>query len=425
MELRIALISSDGDWNRELKLHLSREANEATAGNLKVKVFEKLPTLEEAVIHYAPHLIVIHFEPESVGEKLAFLDQLSRVAERIPVVVSSPDLAAEFMLSCVKKGVRDFLQHPVRPAEVGAMMKRLLHERPKNSEEKQLGETYTYFSYKGGIGTTFLSCNTAVALAQLTKGKVLVWDMVFQNGDVPFFFDHDPVATLTDLLDNLNKIDGQYLAGVLPEHSTGVTILPGPKRPEEAEKIRNDQIQQLLQVLRKHYDYIVIDGGHVLTDPVISVMDQSKYILLTTDLHLPVLKNTLRCLEVFERLGYVDGKFRILLNRYNSKYEKFDLQKAEEILRYSIAFNFSNDYVTASRSLNSGIPVAELDSDSILARQFLDLSDLLTHDFNVTEKKQSFMEKMFSRGGRKKKPQRDEAQPQEMLKEGGDESVPQ
>lgn len=423
MELRIALISNDNEWNRELKLQLSREANEATAGNLKVKVFEKLPTLEEAVVHYAPHLIVIHFEPDTVGEKNVFLDQLSRVSERIPVVVSAAALDAEFMLSCVKKGVRDFLQHPVKPNEVGAMMKRLLHERPKNSEEKQLGETFTFFSYKGGIGTTFLSCNTAVALAEATKSRVLVWDMVFQNGDVPFFFDYDPVATLTDLLDNLNKIDAQYLAGVLPELSSGVSILPGPKRPEEAEKIRNDQIPQLLQTLRKHYDYIVIDGGHALTDSVISVMDQSKNILLTTDLHLPVLKNTLRCLEVFERLGYVDGKFRILLNRYNSKYEKFDLQKAEEILRYSIAFSFSNDYVTASRSLNSGIPVSELDSESILAKQFLEFAELLVHDFVAVERKQTFMEKLFSRGGRKKKSQEEKPLEEPVTEGKGEESV--
>ncbi len=424
MELRIALISNDNEWNRELKLQLSREANEATAGNLKVKVFEKLPTLEEAVVHYAPHLIVIHFEPDTIGEKNVFLDQLSRVSERIPVVVSAAALDAEFMLGCVKKGVRDFLQHPVKPNEVGAMMKRLLHERPKNSEEKQLGETFTFFSYKGGIGTTFLSCNTAVALAEATKSRVLVWDMVFQNGDVPFFFDYDPVATLTDLLDNLNKIDAQYLAGVMPELSSGVSILPGPKRPEEAEKIRNDQIPQLLQALRKYYDYIVIDGGHALTDAVISVMDQSKHILLTTDLHLPVLKNTLRCLEVFERLGYVDGKFRILLNRYNSKYEKFDLQKAEEILRYTIAFSFSNDYVTASRSLNSGIPVSELDAESILAKQFLEFAELLVHDFTVMEKKQTFMEKLFGRGGERRKKSHEEKIPEEPLVEGkGEESV--
>ena len=122
-------------------------------------------------------------------------------------------------------------------------------------------------------------------------------------------------------------------------------------------------------------------------------------------------------------MGYVDGKFRILLNRYNSKYEKFDLQKAEEILRYSIAFSFSNDYVTASRSLNSGIPVSELDSESILAKQFLEFAELLVHDFVAVERKQTFMEKLFSRGGRKKKSQEEKPLEEPVTEGKGEESV--
>jgi pilus assembly protein CpaE len=115
-------------------------------------------------------------------------------------------------------------------------------------------------------------------------------------------------------------------------------------------------------------------------------MDHSKYILLTTDLHLPVLKNTLRCLEVFERLGYGQEKYKLILNRYNSKYQKFDLTKAEEILKYPIAYTIANDYVMVSRSLNTGIPVAELDENCILAKQFEGLARLLLKDFKVEQR---------------------------------------
>jgi len=415
LEIRIAIICSNPEVNRDFKGILSRECGDIAGGNLKLKIFEKIPSIEEVVVHFAPHLIMIHFEIDQAGEKMTFLDHISRVSERIPVVVSSDGLDADFMMGCIKKGVRDFIKLPPESHEIRTMIKRLFHERPKGTEERQLGETITFFSYKGGIGTTFLSCNTAVALQQLTGARVLIWDLVFQNGDVSFFFDYDPVASLTDLLENLPKIDAAYLAGVLPPHSSGVSILPGAKRPEEAEKIRTDQIHQLHQTLRKFYDYIIIDGGHALTDPVITIMDNSKYIVLTTDLHLPVLKNTLRCLEVFERLGYVEGKFKILLNRYNSKYEKFDLQKAEEILRYPIAYNITNDYVTASRSLNAGIPVAELDAGSVLAKQFRGLADMLVKDFQVMEESPSFWDKLF-KGRSAGRPQKPGKEPAESVK---------
>lgn len=404
MELRIVLVSKDSQLNRELKTVLSEVTGNVLDGSLKVKVFEGLPSMEEAVVHFAPHLIIIHFEADAKHEKMAFLDQLSRISERIPIIISSAELSSDFMLTCIKKGARDFLKEPIQETELEMMLKRLLHEGMKGAENTQLATTYTFFSYKGGIGTTFISSNTAVALQRLTGARVLIWDLVIQNGDISFFFDYEPTSTLTDILENISKIDASYLSGVLPVHSSGVSILPAPKRPEEAESVRTDQIQLLHQTLRKFYDYIFVDAGRALTDPVISVMDHSKYIFLTTDLHLPVLKNTLRCLEVFERLGYVEGKFKILLNRYASKYEKFDMVKAEEILHYPVSYTISNDYVTASRSLNAGIPTAELDSNSVLAKQFSGLAKCLLHDFKTEERRPSLIKRLLGGGGGKKSP---------------------
>ena len=384
-EVRIALISDDSKVNNDLRMIFSKQLGQGKEEELRLKIYTSLPSVEEAIVHYAPHLIIVHIEPDHLEEKQNFLESLSRISTRIPIIVSAPVLDADLMLACVKKGVRDFLKQPFHETEIHEMMGRLLRETAIGAQERQMGLTYIFFSYKGGVGTTFLSCNTAVSLARLTNARVLLWDLVIQNGDVPFFFDYEPNATLSDLLENASRIDDNYLRGTLPVNSSGISILAGPKRPEEAEAIRNDQIQSLHQTLRKYYDYIVIDGGHSLTDHIIATMDVSKYIMLTTDLHLPVLKNTLRCLEVFERLGYVEGKFKILLNRYNSKYEKFDLSKAQEILHYPIAFAFSNDYFTVSRSLNTGIPVAELDKNSVLSKQFDELARDLVNNFKVSD----------------------------------------
>ncbi|MDP3920273.1 MAG: hypothetical protein Q8R76_05655 [Candidatus Omnitrophota bacterium] len=395
VDIKIALISSNTSFNEDLKKALDQESRAKKDETFHVKEFHSVPTMEEAVIHYSPHMVIVNIETDMRSDKLFFLDQLSRIAGRIPVVASAAEMDSDLILSCLKKGTRDFIKQPIDSIEVRQIINRLLTDLPQLEEDRQLADTFSFFSYKGGIGTTFLAANTAVALAQMTGAKVLLWDLVMQNGDVPFFFDYEPSATMIDLLENIGAIDGHYLKGTLPTHSTGVTILAGPKRPEEAETVRNDQIQNLHETLREYYDYIIVDSGHTLTDPVISVMDYAKNILLITDLHLPVLKNTLRCLDVFERLGYVEGKFKLLLNRYNSKYEKFDLSKASEILRYPIAFSVMNDYVTASRSLNAGIPIADLDRECGLAKQFTQLAQLLVREFMpLEEKPANWMERL-------------------------------
>lgn len=388
LTIKIALISDNRDVNRDMQAAVGRYAQQSVSEEFDLEVFTSLPSIEESLITYGPHLIFICIDLEKDKEKLNYLEQLARIALHIPVVVLAPNLDSTLMLACVKKGVRDFLKFPFQENEVAEIIRRLVHDSPVHAPTRQPGRVYTFFSYKGGIGTTFLACNTAVALARMTESRVLIWDLVMQNGDVPFFFDYHSEATVVDLIENATKIDEPYLRGILPVHSSGVSILPCPKRPEQAEGIRNDQIQALLQTIRNYFDYIIIDGGHTLTDYVISAMDASKHILLTSNLHLPVLKNTLRSLEVFERLGYSEEKFKILLNRYNSKFEKFDMAKAQDILRYPISFTFSNDYFTVSRSLNTGIPVADLDKNSILAKEFNDLAELLLTSFKPKGKKE-------------------------------------
>lgn len=429
MEFRAILVSDDSRLNRDASTIFAKELDHLQGDKLSLKIFSSPPSLEET-IQYAPNLIIVAMESSTKGEKTTYLEQISRIADRIPVVVCSSNLTADLMLYGVKKGVRDFIRFPFDPSEISEMLQRMARQVPRGGMEMQRsGVTYVFFSYKGGLGTTFLACNTAVAIARLTRMRVLLWDLVIQNGDVPFFFDYEPSSTVSDLLENQENIDETYLRATLPLHQTGISILAGPKRPEEAEVIRNDQLQALHQTLVRHYDYLVIDGGHALTDQIISAMDHSKYILLITDLHLPVLKNTLRCLEIFERLGYNQEKIKILLNRYNSKYQKFDLDKAEEILRHPISYTMANDYMMVSRSLNTGIPVAELDENSLLARQFNGLARLLLGEFRGEEPRSfsllSPLKALFGGrhktgkgGARKKKAKRADASPEgEKVKE--------
>lgn len=417
-EFKVALISNDPKTSHDLNNIIQKQFTRVTGKKLNLKIFASAPSVEDT-IHYIPHLVVICIDPANKENGMTVVENLSRISDRVPLVVCCSDLDADLMLGCVKRGVRDFIHLPFDEDEINEMLQRLTREMPLTGEGTAQGETFTFFSYKGGLGTTFVACNVAVALARLTRARVLLWDLVIQNGDVPFFFDHDPTATLTDLIENAGRIDDVYLRATLPVLPYGISILAAPKRPEEGESIRNDQLQGLLQTLRKYYDFIIVDGGHSLTDQIIGAMDASKNIVLMTDLHLPVLKNTLRCLEVFERLGYTHEKFKLVLNRYNSKYQKFDLAKAEEILRYPITFTIANDYVTVSRSLNTGIPVAELDENSILAKQFQGMAKMMIHNFEEQEEgNKSLMQSvsgLFGGGAKKKEKKKAEAKPEKSV----------
>lgn len=385
-EVKIGIISHDSTLQQALEKIVSQYVKVDRDLDIKVKLFTQLPSIEDAIVHFAPRLLIVHIQEQEKDEKLAFLSHLTRVAARIPIVVCTSEAESDFILNCVKRGVSDFLKYPLDADEVRETFARLLERSNLDTQYQRLGSIYTFFSYKGGVGTTFLACNVAVALARVTGKTVLLWDMVLQNGDVPFFLDHEPKVTVTDLISNIDAIDVEYLKGALPPIKSGISVLASPRSPEEADSVSHEQTQQLYQTLRKYYDYIVVDGGHAFTDPIIGIMDACHYIVFPTDLHLPVLKNTLRCIEVFEKFGYVEEKFKIVINRYNSKYEEIDLEKAESILPYPIAFAFNNEYETVSRSLNTGIPMVDIDKRSPLTKQLEQFALMLVNGFEKKEK---------------------------------------
>lgn len=397
-EVRIAIVSNEANVSQSLERVLEQQFKQSSDMELKTRIFTQIPSVEDTIVHYSPRIVIVYIGKNDRDDKLHFLGQLSRVSARVPVVVCSQEIESDLMLACVKRGVSDFLKFPLEDAEIRETLGRLLEKSLLSNRDQKLGAIYTFFSYKGGVGTTFLACNTAVAIARMTGKSVLLWDMVLQNGDVPFFLDYEPKMTLKELIQDMDAIDDPYLHSALPPLESGISILAAPRSPEEADTITHDQIQQMYSVLRKHYEYIVVDAGHAFTDPVISIMDASHYIIFPTDLHLPVLKNTLRCIGVFEKFGYVEEKFKIVLNRYNSKYEEVDLAKAEKILPYPISFTFPNEYMAASRSLNTGIPLVDLDRKSPLTKQFMEFSRMLMEGFDSrATKKNSFLGGFFGK----------------------------
>ncbi|MSR78451.1 MAG: hypothetical protein EXS63_09580 [Candidatus Omnitrophica bacterium] len=395
-EVRIAIVSSEIAMSQSLEKVMGHQFQQMGEMELKLRVFTHIPSVEDAIVHYSPRIVIVCIGKNDRDDKLHFLAQLSRVSARVPVVVCAQDVESDLMLACVKRGVSDFFKYPLEEVEIRETLGRLLEKSFLINREQKLGAIFTFFSYKGGVGTTLLACNTAVAIARITGKPVLLWDMVLQNGDVPFFLDYEPKMTLKELIQDMDAIDDPYLRSALPPQESGISILAAPRSPEEADSITHDQIQQMYGVLRKHYEYIVVDAGHAFTDPVISIMDASHYIVFPTDLHLPVLKNTLRCIGVFEKFGYVEEKFKIVINRYNSKYEEVDLAKAEKILPYPIAYTFANDYMAASRSLNTGIPLVDLEKKSPLTKQFMAFARLLMDGFDTkSSPKGSFLSGLF------------------------------
>ncbi|HOW58648.1 MAG TPA: AAA family ATPase [Candidatus Omnitrophota bacterium] len=342
-------------------------------------------TTEEMFLRYGPQLILVDFGSFSDEELQHLISKLEKVGDIVPLVgILTPELKPH-ALQFVKYGMRDFIELPVQEKEILKVIQRFRRSGTPQSSRK-LGKVYTFLNFKGGVGNTFVTVNTAISVAKLTKKRVLLWDMALQAGDIPFFLNYKPEFSLMDISHNIDRVDDKYLRGVLPPTEHGISILPAPARIEDIEQLTSPIIEKMLDAFMVYFDYIFIDGGYRLTDQLISIIDNSCHIFITSTLELISLRSASRCLEFLEQLKYSPEKIKIIINRYSSKYEAINLSKAKEILRYNFAHFFSNDYAGACQSVNMGQAIINAAHGSPLNAQFKDFAKKIEADFQSEKK---------------------------------------
>lgn len=194
------------------------------------------------------------------------------------------------------------------------------------------GKVITVFSAKGGCGKTTMSVNTAVSLVRQGAGSVVLVDLDLAFGDVAISLQLEPKRTLIDAL-SLNDLDPSGVRALLTRHSSGVMVLAAPDDPSLAHKVDEDTVRDLLAVLAQEFDYVIVDTAPAMEGPVLAAFDASDTVALLTTLDIPSLKNTKITLRTTDLLALPRDKFRLVLNRSDSRVglEAADVDKALEL----------------------------------------------------------------------------------------------
>jgi len=226
----------------------------------------------------------------------------------------------------------------------------------------------SFFGVKGGAGTTTIAVNTAIEIARTSKKPTLIIDLHQFIGEVALFLGVRPRFTLVDALDNLHRIDAEFLRELVVKHKTGLDILAGGEQADRPGPQDAVAFEQLLQTLGQSYDYIIIDGGLVTgpcSDVAVFAAD-SIYLVATPD--VASVRNAHRLVDRIGQLGAGKERIRILLNRMSDQHE-IGPKQIESTLGFGIFAVFPSDYAIVSAALNSGVPLT-LSNHSELAAQF-------------------------------------------------------
>ena len=151
-----------------------------------------------------------------------------------------------------------------------------------------------------GDGKTTLSANLAVSIAHSGK-KALLMDCDFRRPRCHTLFGVDSETGLRSVIDG----DVEICDAVVPTPVENLWLLPcGPRPDKPSELLTSPRFEQLLDVLRQQYDYIVVDTppALVVTDPL-NVAPRVDCVLLVMRLTKNARAVSHRALEALEDVG--------------------------------------------------------------------------------------------------------------------------
>jgi pilus assembly protein CpaE len=233
------------------------------------------------------------------------------------------------------------------------------------------------YSAKGGTGTTTVAVNAAHCIAaNHPDSRVALADLVVSGGDVRLHLDLRPTYDLSSLAEKLDRLDAELLYSLLTNSSGGLWALPAPDNPEFEDTLDASTLGTIVEHLRMHFAFTVLDCEHHLTERTLAALDAADRILLVTQLSVPALRSTQRSIELCRRLGYPEEKLCVVVNRFQSG-EVLSLRDAADVLKCEIFWKIPNDYRTSAGALMKGLPVSEFAADSKLAWSFAQLASKL------------------------------------------------
>ncbi|NNG16477.1 MAG: AAA family ATPase [Gemmatimonadales bacterium] len=377
--VRCAIISTDGAFRKIVEqavrhpdagctLEIEFGVPFAAFGNAELKALKGA----------SPEVVIVDLgDDPALGIKLAhFLAGASSPSYRI--VASGPTLEAELLLELMRGGITEFLPKPVTPEQVREAVHRIKPSTlSAGGGATTLGEIYAFFGSKGGSGATTLATNLAIVLHRLTEKKTLLVDLDVELGEASLLLGIQPRFNFVDLIQNFHRVDAGLLASYIERHDSGVHLLSAPFHPDRAQVVTADQIRRILQYLKQHYDYIVIDVSKSFTPVTIAAFEQADRIFLTTTVDLPSLRNVQRALPLLQRVAHGDKeRIRLLLNRFE-KGGEVTTREVERSLGLPVYATLSNDYEAVIRSLNTGKPVV-LNGTSAYSQDLNKLGTLIT-----------------------------------------------
>ncbi len=339
-----------------------------------IEVVAKAGTGREAVAmakQYQPDVVLMDINmPDMDG--IAATEALLSQVPTTQVIMMSVQGEQDYLRRSMLAGAREFLIKPISAEDLYNAIRHVY--RLQTTQRRYIpsgpgdqgggasdggspqGQIVAVFSPKGGVGTSAIAANLAVALRQLTSKKVALVDGNLIFGDLGVIMNLVSTKTIADLADRIAELDRDLLNDVLVTHTSQVKVLLAPPNPQTGELVTSDHLRTILELLRKEFDYVVVDTQSSFQDRALAVLDLADRIVALMTLEMPCIKNIKLFLEVAELLEYPAEKTLLVLNKADNRLG-IRVENVEENIQHKVALQIANATHEMTLAINQGVPL--------------------------------------------------------------------
>jgi pilus assembly protein CpaE len=316
-------------------------------------------------------------------------EALAQEVPNSPVIIMSVQGERDYLRRAMQSGAREFLIKPFSGDELIASIRRLYQLEQKQESfmakapagatvaelarpRSEPGQVVFFYSGKGGVGKSLIAANLAVSMANETKARVALIDLDLQFGDIGVLLNLDHSQGMTDLVENIEHMDPDFIREVMVEGPSGVKVLLTPISPELADLVTVDHIRKIFAELRKMFDYIIVDSSTHLGEINLEVLDHADRVLVVTSLSIPAIKDTQLALKIFDSLLISPDRVLLLLNKSDA-HSEFNKESVAANLRFPITAEIPNDPKLVINSINRGNPFVTTHPESEISQRIREL----------------------------------------------------
>lgn len=342
---------------------------------------------------FSTNVLIVDAETISKAD-LKVISSCTKEHSNPAIIYSTKNAQDGQLIELMRAGVMEVISYPITSGELLEAIERLRLRRYIASTYRPRGKILSFISAKGGAGATFIAGNLGYSLAVDCKEKVLFVDLHMQFGDAAFYLvETAGPRTLTDVISQTG-LDSTVIASATTQVTDNYFLLQAPDSPDKAVGIKPQHIDNLLTVAIQDYDYVIVDLPREIEAITMKVLDRSDKIYIVFQPVISYLRAVTKVLNLFNLLGYESRKIETILNRMD-RGVAISLEKMEDAIQKSIDWVFPNDFVNATESVNTGIPLEKMRPHIPLSNAFKAMAGEITEVEIEVKDHASWMQKWF------------------------------